>query len=191
MVRDEEDIDGNKWHFRLVIINPGESEAPNEVYGFLPFLSKFYRQAFSNTEATRKNIDLAISRQTSMMIILIKCCAEYVVKRFSQESKKSLRIIAAATFGHAGAQNVWTKVDMHLPWFAVKSNESMPLPPPGFVGWRRKGFGLFMLKCMIKYMYATQSHIKKCDVYLQCYEPESFNFYSKVGFVQINQAEVR
>ena len=97
MVRDEEDIDGNKWHFRLVIINPGESEAPNEVYGFLPFLSKFYRQAFSNTEATRKNIDLAISRQTSMMIILIKCRAEYVVKRFSQESKKSLRIIAAAT----------------------------------------------------------------------------------------------
>ena len=56
MVKDEADIDGNKWHFRLVLIYPGDNEKSNEVHGFIPFLSKFYRKAFSDTEATRKTL---------------------------------------------------------------------------------------------------------------------------------------
>ena len=76
---------------------------------------------------------------------------------------------------------------MHLSWFAVKSNDSMPMPPAAFHGWRRKGFGLFMMKCIIKYVYANQLQTKACDVYLQCVESQSFNFYSTIGFVQINR----
>jgi hypothetical protein len=57
-------------------------------------------------------------------------------------------------------------------------------------GWRRQGFGLFMLKCMIKSVYARLPSVQALDVYLQCYEPQSYNCYAKLGFVQINTAFV-
>jgi hypothetical protein len=61
------------------------------------------------------------------------------------------------------------------------------LPPHDFQECCCQLFELFMMMCMITYMYATQAHTKHCDVFLQSYEPQSFNFYGEVGFVQINE----
>ena len=160
MVTDEEDMDGNRWYFCLVMIYPGNPEKPNDVNGFIPFLSKFYRKLFSDTDATEKTIDMAIQRGLSMMVILIKCRSETIIRSCAKESKKSLRIIAATTFYHASPYKKPSQVDVHLSWLAVKHTGTLPSPPKPFQGWRRQGFGLFLLKCMIKYIYASKALTK-------------------------------
>ena len=53
-------------------------------------------------------------------------------------------------------------------------------------GWRRQGFGLFFIIAMIKYCYAVDNAAKTVAIFLQCFEPSAFNFYTMLGLIQMN-----
>ena len=69
-----------------------------------------------------------------------------------------------------------------------------PLPPTSIDRLHRQGFALFLLKCMIKYAFccgsssssSSSSSSANVGMYLQCYDAHSFQFYSMLGFSQIN-----
>ena len=71
-------------------------------------------------------------------------------------------------------------------WLMVAKHES--IHPTEIDGWRCQGFGLFLIIAMIKHCFAVHStEVKKVEVYLQCYEAASFDFYNHIGFVKINK----
>lgn len=194
IVSDAADPDGNIWCFRLVIVNPRASDLPRpanghyrkRIDGFLPLLKNFYEKAFSPTEATVNSISLAVQHEISFMLVALKCPLSHDVKPFWQEDTRSLKIVAAITFSHCGNSMAIGSVDVYMSWLNVAANAMKPLPPNPLKGWRRQGFGLFLIKCMLKYCYAINKNTKAVDVYLQCYEPQAFNCYSMIGFVKIN-----
>ena len=99
-----------------------------------------------------------------------------------------MKVIAAVTFRPALIARVVPRhVNVHVSWLGVKGNLTQPPLPEPHQQWRRQGFGLFMLTCMIKSMYARNMLTKTVDVYLQCYERQSYNCYAKFGFQQINE----
>ena len=74
----------------------------------------------------------------------------------------------------------------YISWCLVAPPAS---PHPSTIdGWRRKGLGLFLIIAMIKFGYASSFGVQdvEVDLYLQCLEPEAFQFYTSLGFHQIN-----
>jgi hypothetical protein len=199
IVTDKADSQGCQWHFRLVMINPRASnidqpmnaQNKNNVATFIPLLTTFHKHLFSETRETEQTVALAVDNDISFMVVLVRCKDGNVVDPFWKKGKQAKKIVAAITFRHSSPPDNETNVDVHVSWLSVVANAMKPIPYNNRnKGWRHQGFGLFMLKCMIKSVYARLPSIQALDVYLQCYEPQSYNCYAKLGFVQINTAFV-
>jgi hypothetical protein len=198
------DGEGYVWHFRFVMIEP----KPTPVNGlkttlddpknketrqlhhlYIVKLYNFYRNAFSDTKETRQSITLAIENMMSFMVLGVRCKHDKVVQSVSSLPATATKIIAAVTFSmsHRAGMKDRHKLALFLSWLNV-SNSSTPLPPTSTGMWRRQGFALFLLKCMIKYAFCcgSSSSSATVDTYLQCYDAHSFQFYSMLGFSKMN-----
>ena len=187
------------WHFKLLMMYPTASQIhfkantqnKNNVTSFLPKLKKFYQDLFLNTMETRKTIALAVDHDISFVIVGQLCDSDSIVTPFWQANKQSLKVISAVTFRPVlVTTGVPKHVNVHVSWLGVKGNVSQPPPPEGHQGWRRQGFGLFMLQCLIKAMYAGNPLTETVDIYLPCCERQTNHCYRKLGFQQLNEFSI-
>ena len=187
--------DDATWNYRLVIINPSAPEhkfKKHEKYlprvaKFKALVAKFYANGFTAGEPTMSCINMALDHDITIMIVAKKMKTPRTEwKPMWEEKNVGLKIIGAVTFSRTTpSRKKRSDVAVYISWLLIAKHEA--IHPSQIDGWRRKGFGLFMIIAMIKFCFAESlDFAKNVDVFLQCYEPAAFTFYKMLGFKMIN-----
>jgi hypothetical protein len=91
--------------------------------------------------------------------------------------------VAAITFQSAVNPDDPTDVSAFVSWLVVSMKKDGV--PSSIDGWRRQGFGLFMIITAIKIcykIYQTKQRKMSVILYLQSQEMASLQFYTNIGF---------
>ena len=183
------------WYFRLIIINPSAPQRnfhknlkyASRVAKFKELVFKFYSNGFTAGEPTASCIKMALEHEVTIMIVAKKMKTPPTEwKNMWEEKNVGLKIVGAITFSRTTASRKQrADVAVFISWLLIAKHDSVH--PSQTDGWRRQGFGLFMIIAMIKYCFGeSKEFAKTVDVFLQCVEPSAFHFYSMLGFKQLN-----
>ena len=101
------------------------------------------------------------------------------------EENQAMKIVAAVTLSRTfPSRKERNDVAAFISWLLVAKHDALHLSQIN--GWRRQGFGLFLIIAMIKYCYAVDDLVKTVEIYLQSFEPSAFNFNTMLEFKQMN-----
>lgn len=182
------------WYFRLVVINPSAPDwklVKNKhlhprIAKFKELALKFYVSGFAPKSTTTSTIRVALENEITIMIVTKKKAGPiHTWKPMWEEKNQGMKVVAAVTFCRTfPSRKERHDVAAFISWLLVAKHDT--LHPTQINGWRRQGFGLFLIIAMIKYCYANDNATKTLEIFLQSYEPSAFHFYTMLGFKQIN-----
>ncbi|KAI2490595.1 hypothetical protein MHU86_23969 [Fragilaria crotonensis] len=182
------------WYFRLVVINPSAPDwklvknkhLQPRIAKFKELALKFYVSGFAPKSTTTSSIRVALENQITIMIVTKKKAGPiHTWKPMWEEKNQGMKVVAAVTFSRTfPSRKERHDVAAFISWLLVAKHDATH--PTQINGWRRQGFGLFLIIAMIKYCYANDIACKTVEIFLQSYEPSAFHFYTMLGFKQIN-----
>jgi hypothetical protein len=148
----------------------------------LDLAKAFYNDGFEPTPVTQASIALAVRKSmTSIMVVALKEKKNTPFK--NMWSQKSFVPVAAITFQSSVNYDDPTDVSAFVSWLVVSMDKDGV--PSSVDGWRRQGFGLFMIISDIKIcykIYQTEQNKMSVVLYLQSQEMASLQLYTRIGF---------
>lgn len=175
------------WHYRLIVINPHAmnlspgTDMFKRVSKMLDLAKAFYNDSFEPRPVTQASIALAVRKSMTIMVVGKKVKKNTPFN--NMWSQKSFVPVAAITFQSSVNPDDPTDVSAFVSWLVVSMKKDGV--PSSIDGWRRQGFGLFMLIASIKICYKnyqTQQRKMSVILYLQSQEMASYQFYTNIGF---------
>jgi len=154
-------------------------------------LFKFYKSSFNATTADIQSMRRCLNCDVSVLI-LVKQIEQgmQIPKCLYQLDGSKIVVVGAVTFvkSHHGGENTNNAVSAFVSWLA-SAIPGTPAPKV-LTGWRRNGFGIFLLVHVVKCCCASwEGKIPKTvSIYLQSTEAAAYHFYRACGFRQINSA---
>jgi hypothetical protein len=211
LIDDTSDGSSFVWHYRLIIMDPlacrvkQESKSNERVSKMMKVAKAFYMDGFEPNPVTEASIAIAVENEITLMILARKIKKGSAFNTMWQNPSSTVSV-AAITFRHSVDKSSPSDVATFVSWLAV-SMQKKGLPK-SIDGWRRKGFGLFMIIASIKVCFSiyqnpieskpaarTKPKTDKSNqdrppmllhIYLQSQEIASTQFYIMIGFQTIN-----
>jgi len=187
-------INEEGWVLKVVVVCPNSRPIrPANVKKRMQKIAKakkrllqFYSNSFNYSTDDKRSIRQCINHDLSIMILAKKRKeGEKQPRNLLESTGTDVVVVGAVTFVST-AKNTPAASPVFISWLAIAVPETPA--PVVLTGWRRNGFGLFLLIHVIKLccVQGDSTTWKNVDLYLQCTEEAAFNFYSACGFRQIN-----
>ena len=109
---------------------------------------------------------MALDHHITIMIVAKKMKTPRTEwKPMWEEKNVGLKIIGAVTFSRTtSSRKQRSDVAVYISWLLIAKHEA--IHPSQIDGWRRKGFGLFMIIAMVKFCFAESvDFAKNVDVF--------------------------